>query len=335
MKKDINILAIETSCDETSIAVVKNGNVVLSNVVLSQIDIHKEFGGVVPEIASRHHIENISYVFESALKNANINMNDIDYIAVTKNPGLIGALIVGNMFANGLSIRYNKPLIEINHIVGHIYSNFIENEIKLPALHLVISGGHTIIYHMDKYMNIEKIGETQDDAIGEAFDKIARVLELEYPGGPKIDKLANEYIEKNKNLNDEINIKIPNMNGFDFSFSGIKTWVINYVNTLKMKGLEIDKSKISYIVQSNLIKMLDYNLSRAIKKYDVENIYVSGGVSANKGIRNFLKNNDKYLQKNIYFPSINYCTDNAAMIGCACYYKLINEKRNLNEIPNK
>lgn len=328
MEKNINILAIETSCDETSVAVVKNGNKVLSNIVLSQIDIHKEFGGVVPEIASRHHIENISYVFESSLKKANVSMEDIDYIAVTKNPGLIGALIVGNMFANGLSIRYNKPLIEINHIVGHIYSNFIENEIKLPAIHLVASGGHTTLYYMDKNMNIEKIGETQDDAIGEAFDKIARVLELEYPGGPKIDKLANEFIKENKKSINEINIKIPNMNGFDFSFSGIKTWVINYVNTLKMKNIDVNKSEIAYIVQSNLIKMLDFNLSRAMEKYNVNNIYVSGGVSANKGIRNFFKTDKKYINKNIYFPSIEYCTDNAAMIGCACYYKLINEKRN-------
>lgn len=323
MKKDMYILGIETSCDETAISVLKNGKEILSNIISTQIDIHKEFGGVVPEIASRHHIENISYVFEEAIKKANIKMEDIDYIAVTKNPGLIGSLLVGIMFAKGLSLRYNKPLIEVNHIEGHIFSNFIDNDIKLPSIHLIVSGGHTSMFYMNENMEIELIGETQDDAIGEAFDKIARVLNLPYPGGPKIDKIANMYenIEEKK----ELNIKIPKIDNFDFSFSGIKTLVINYINSKKMKNEEINIEKICYEVQNGLIKILDDKLNLAVSKYGVDNIYIAGGVSANKGLRNYLMNDSKYINKNIYFPKLEYCTDNAAMIAKRAYY-IIKEK---------
>lgn len=323
MKKDMYILGIETSCDETAISVLKNGKEILSNIISTQIDIHKEFGGVVPEIASRHHIENISYVFEEAIKKANIKMEDIDYIAVTKNPGLIGSLLVGIMFAKGLSLRYNKPLIEVNHIEGHIFSNFIDNDIKLPSIHLIVSGGHTSMFYMNENMEIELIGETQDDAIGEAFDKIARVLNLPYPGGPKIDKIANMYenIEEKK----ELNIKIPKIDNFDFSFSGIKTLVINYINSKKMKNEEINIEKICYEVQNGLIKILDDKLNLAVSKYGVDNIYIAGGVSANKGLRNYLMNDNKYINKNIYFPKLEYCTDNAAMIAKRAYY-IIKEK---------
>lgn len=324
--KDIYILAIESSCDETSISVLKNGKEVLSNIISSQIEIHKEFGGVVPEIASRHHIENISYVYDKALYESNIKMEDIDYIAVTKKPGLIGSLLVGIMFAKGLSLRYSKPLIEVDHIDGHIFSNFIENEIKLPSIHLIVSGGHTSIFKMDENMNVLLLGETQDDAIGEAFDKIARVLNLEYPGGPKIDKIANEYV-KNKEYTRILKHTIPKVEGYDYSFSGIKTNVINHINTLKMKNEQIDVNKICYEAQNNLIEILDDKIYKALKDYNISHLYIAGGVSANKGIRIFFKTNNKYKDISVYFPKFEYCTDNAAMIACSAYYTLKKENK--------
>lgn len=305
----MNILAIETSCDETSVAIISNSKV-LSNIVSSQIEIHKQFGGVVPEIASRHHIKNIAYIYEQCLREAKMSMEDIDFIAVTEKPGLIGSLLVGIMFAKGLSYRYKKPLIYVNHVIGHIFSNSIENEIKNNSLHLVVSGGHTNMYiYKDK--KVVKIGETLDDAIGEAYDKIARVLNLEYPGGPKIDKLANEYNEKNEEL---ISFKIPNIDGFDFSFSGVKTKVINQINQMRMKNKNFSISQICYEVQKNMIDILDDKISKAVKSYNIKDVYISGGVSANKGLRKFLQKNKDI---NVYFPDIKYCTDNAAMIAFA------------------
>ena len=233
----MRILAFETSCDETSVAVVENGNNVLSNIISTQIDIHKEYGGVVPEIASRHHIENILPVYEEALEKANCKIEDIDYIAVTNKPGLIGSLLVGLMFAKSLSYSKKIPLLPVNHIDGHLFSTFIDHEIKLPAVSLIVSGGHTNIYYIDKMFQVKLLDETLDDAVGEAYDKVARVLGLRYPGGPEIDKLAS--LGENK-------LKIPkaNISGYNFSFSGIKTYVTNYVNNETMKGNAKNKENI-------------------------------------------------------------------------------------------
>ncbi len=322
----MKILAIETSCDETSVAIIENGRNVLSNIVSSQIEIHKEYGGVVPEIASRHHIENILPVFNEALEKANCTIEEIDYIAVTNKPGLIGSLLVGLMFAKSISYSYNKPLIPINHINGHIFSTFIENDIKLPAISLVVSGGHTNLYYIDEKLEIKILGETQDDAIGEAYDKVARVMGLHYPGGPEVDKLAKQY-DENKEI---IKITFPKTEKYNFSFSGIKTFVTNYVNNEKMKGNEIDKEMLSKSFQEAVINILYKKIENVIKDYSVKTIMVAGGVSANTRIREKI-GEFKKSEIEVIFPSLEYCTDNAAMIACAAHYELMKAKLNIRD----
>lgn len=315
----MKILAFETSCDETSVAVVENGTKVLSNIISTQIDIHKEYGGVVPEIASRHHIENILPVFTESLEKANCKLEDIDYIAVTNTPGLIGSLLVGLMFAKSISYANNIPLITVNHIDGHIFSNFIENEVELPAVSLIVSGGHTNLYYIqenDSKINIELLGETLDDAVGETYDKVGRILGLSYPGGPEIDRLS----KVGENI---LKIKKPNVEGYNFSFSGIKTFITNYVNNEKMKGNNIKIENICTSLQEAIIEVLYSKVTKVIEEKNIKSILVAGGVSANKGLREKF---ESFINKGykVHFPKMEYCTDNAAMIGCAAYYNLKN-----------
>lgn len=313
----MKILAFETSCDETSVAVVENGKNVLSNIISSQIDIHKEYGGVVPEIASRHHIENILPVFNEAMEKAECTLKDIDYIAVTNTPGLIGSLLVGLMFAKSLSYSNDIPVIPVNHIDGHIFSSFIENDIKLPAISLVVSGGHTNLYYINENLETELIGETLDDAVGESYDKVARILDLPYPGGPEIEKIST-FGE------DTLKIKKPDVDNFDFSFSGIKTYVTNFVNREKMKNHKINKKDIAKSFQETVVKVLYDKVIKALAEKKVKTVLVAGGVSANKRLREKFKELPENVE--IHFPKFEYCTDNGAMIGAAAYYKLKNKK---------
>ena len=324
--KDIITLGIESSCDETSVAIVKNGREVISNVINTQIAIHTQFGGVVPEIASRKHVENISNVTKEALKEANITFDDIDIIACTYGPGLVGALLVGVSYAKALSYALNKPLIGTNHIEGHIAANYITNQkLEPPFLCLIISGGHTHLVHIKNYKEFEVLGKTRDDAIGEAFDKIARVIGLGYPGGPKVDKLAKEG---------ESNIELPktHFENLDFSFSGIKTAVIN----LHHKNPQVNKADLCASFEKTVTEELIYNTLKAAKSLEINKIALAGGVSANSYIRNEfeLLKKDKY---EIFYPDMKLCTDNAAMIASAGYYNYINGKISnltLNAIPN-
>ncbi len=326
MEKDIITLGIESSCDETSAAVVKNGRKVLSNVINSQIKIHEKFGGVVPEIASRNHINNISGVVEEALKQADLTYNDIDLIACTYGPGLVGALLVGVSYAKGLSYALNKPLIGTNHIEGHIAANYITHkDLKPPFLCLIISGGHTHLVHIKDYTEFEIIGKTRDDAIGEAFDKVARVIGLGYPGGPKVDKMAKDG---------EANIELPktHLDNLDFSFSGIKTAVIN----LHHKNPDINKSNLCASFEKTVTEILIENTIKAAKQLNIKSIALAGGVSANSYIRQEFINLEKKGYK-IYYPESILCTDNAAMIASAGYYRYINGTKSdltLNAIPN-
>ncbi len=310
------ILAIETSCDETSIAVLKDGKEVLSNIVSSQIEIHKEFGGVVPELASRHHIKNISAIMEEALETAKISMEEIDYIAVTYAPGLIGALLVGISFAKGLAYSYKKPLIPVHHIKGHIYSNFIENEIQLPAITLVVSGGHTNIVHIDENHKFTNLGGTLDDAVGESYDKVARVLGLGYPGGPVVDKLSKEGNPK------AIQFKEANVGEYDFSFSGLKTAVINFVNNKRMKEEEINIPDLTASFQEAAVNVLVKKSIKAAVEKKCKTILIAGGVAANSELRKRLFEAGKEKEIEVFYPKMEFCTDNAAMIAAAAYYKL-------------
>ena len=326
MKKDIITLGIESSCDETSVAVVKNGREVLSNVINSQISIHERFGGVVPEIASRNHVEAISDVTEKALKQAGIEYKDIDNIACTYGPGLVGALLVGVSYAKGLSYALNKPLTPTNHIEGHIAANYITHkDLEPPFLCLIISGGHTHLVHIKDYTNFEILGKTRDDAVGEAFDKVARVIGLGYPGGPKIDKLAKEGSS---------NIELPktHIEGLDFSFSGIKTAIIN----LHHKNPDVNKADLCASFQKYVTDILINNTLKAAKQLGTNKIALAGGVSANSYIRQSFIDLEKQGYK-IYYPEMILCTDNAAMIAAAGYYRYINGSTSdltLNAIPN-
>ncbi len=313
MKKDIITLGIETSCDETSVSVVKNGREVLSNVINSQIDIHKQFGGVVPEIASRNHTEAISTVTKEALNQANITFKDIDVIACTYGPGLVGALLVGVAYAKALSYAINKPLVGVNHIQGHIAANYITyQKLEPPFLCLIISGGHTHLVHIKGYTEFEILGKTRDDAVGEAFDKVARVIGLEYPGGPKIDKLAKEGTPC---------IELPHtyFDNLDFSFSGIKTSILN----LYHKNPDINKADLCASFEKTVSDMLVTNTKKAIKNLNTNKVALAGGVSANTYIREKFK--ELGLEENIeiYYPDKVLCTDNAAMIASAGYYNYI------------
>lgn len=324
--KDIITLGIESSCDETSVAVVKNGREVLSNIINSQIKIHEKFGGVVPEIASRNHVEAISDVTKKALEEAKITFNDIDNIACTYGPGLVGALLVGVSYAKGLSYALNKPLTGTNHIEGHIAANYISHkDLKPPFLCLIISGGHTHLVHIQDYDKFEIIGRTKDDAIGEAFDKVARVIGLGYPGGPKVDKLAKEG---------QANIELPktHIEGLDFSFSGIKTAIIN----LHHKNPEINKADLCASFEKYVTDILINNSLKAAKQLQINTIALAGGVSANSYIREqFLKLQEEGYK--IYYPDPILCTDNAAMIASAGYYRFISgvtSGLDLNAVPN-
>lgn len=330
----MKILAIESSCDETAAAVVEDGTKVLSNIINTQIELHKEFGGVVPEIASRKHIENISGVVDEALNAANCTINDIDAVAVTYGPGLVGALLVGVSTAKALSFAAKKPLIAVHHIKGHICANYIENpNFKPPFVCLVASGGHSHIVHVKDYDTYEVLARTMDDAAGEAFDKVARVLGLGYPGGPKVQALAKE--------GDPNAIHFPRVNmgdeGFDFSFSGVKTAVINYVHTNEQKGIEINKADVAASFQEAVIDVLSNHLLDAAKKCGVKKIALAGGVAANQPLRERVELTAKNEKFEFNCPKLLLCTDNAAMIGCAAYFEA--QKGNfadmsLNAVPS-
>lgn len=325
--KDILIMGIESSCDETSVAVVKNGREVLSNVINSQIKIHEEYGGVVPEIASRCHTEVINGIMKQALKEAKVNLEDIDAISVTQGPGLVGALLVGVSYAKGLSYVTGKSLVAVNHIEGHIAGNYLTyKELKPPFICLIISGGHTHLVNVKSYNEFEILGKTRDDAVGEAFDKVARVVGLGYPGGPKVDNLAKEGTS---------NIKLPltHFDNLDFSFSGIKTAVIN----LNHKTPDINKADLCASFQTAVTEMLITNVRKAINTYNSDKIVIAGGVSRNSFIRKSFDSLAKELNINVYYPEPVLCTDNAAMIAGAGYYNYINNERadlKLNAIPN-
>ena len=312
--KDIYILGIESSCDETSCAIVKNGKEDIATVIASQIDIHKNFGGVVPEIASRHHIKNITIVIEECLEKANMNMDNIDAIAITYGPGLIGSLLVGLEAAKTLAYIYNKPLIPVHHIAGHIYANSLEKEMKFPLLALVVSGGHTELVIMEDHYKFKKIGGTLDDAIGECYDKVARVIGLEYPGGPKIDKLAQQG-------KPTYSLPIPLQDdSYNFSFSGLKSAVINLNHKLNQRKEEVNKADLATSFQKVAIDSLIIKTKRALIQNNIKNLIVAGGVAASQGLREAIAKLQEELNLNITIPSMKYCTDNATMIAAAGYY---------------
>lgn len=334
MEKDILILAIESSCDETAAAVVKNGREVLSNVIFSQIALHTVYGGVVPEIASRKHIEKINQVIEEALTEAGVTLKDIDGIAVTYGPGLVGALLVGVSAAKAISFATGIPLIGVHHIEGHISANFIENkELEPPFVCLVVSGGHSHLVVVKGYGEYEIIGRTRDDAAGEAFDKVARAIGLGYPGGPKIDKLAKE--------GNPDAIRFPRAkveeSEYDFSFSGLKSAVLNYLNGCQMKGETIVEADVAASFQKAVIDVLVDHSIHAVKKYGFDKFAIAGGVASNSSLRAAFEQRCKQENIKFYHPSPIYCTDNAAMIGVAGYYEYIKGVRSgldLNAVPN-
>ena len=312
------VLGVETSCDETSVSIVKDGKEVLSNVIYTQIDIHKLYGGVVPEVASRHHLRKITYVFDQSLKEAGLGPKDIDLVAVTARPGLIGSLLVGINAAKTFALAHDIEFIEVDHIVGHIYANHIESDFDFPMLALVVSGGHTELVYIKDHYEFEILGETLDDAVGEAYDKVGRVMNLEYPAGAKIDKLAHigsptyslplVYVDKDS---------------YNFSFSGMKSAVLNLVNKAKMKNEEINNADLAASFQTRVVKVLTDKTIKAAKEYNVKQIVVAGGVAANQGLRSSLKAAAEENDIKLTFPKMVYCTDNAAMIAVAGYFKYI------------
>jgi N6-L-threonylcarbamoyladenine synthase len=313
MEKELIILGIETSCDETAAAVIKNGTEILSNVVASQIESHKRFGGVVPELASRHHVEQITLVIEEAMKKADVHFEDIDAIAVTEGPGLVGALLVGVNAAKALAFSRNIPLVGVHHIAGHIYANRLEREMEFPLLSLVVSGGHTELVLMEEHGSFKVLGETRDDAAGEAYDKVARTLNLPYPGGPHIDRLAQEGTAT---------IDLPRAwleeGSYDFSFSGLKSAVINTLHNASQKGLSIEPKDLAASFQESVIEVLVGKTVRAAEAYGVKQVLLAGGVAANKGLRSALEEAFKVIpQVELVIPPLYLCTDNAAMIGAA------------------
>ncbi|WP_096186824.1 tRNA (adenosine(37)-N6)-threonylcarbamoyltransferase complex transferase subunit TsaD [Evansella halocellulosilytica] len=332
-KNETIILGIETSCDETSAAIVKNGRDILSNVVSSQIESHKRFGGVVPEIASRHHVEQITYIIEEAMKEADVTFDDVDGIAVTEGPGLVGALLVGVNAAKALAFAQEKPLIGVHHIAGHIYANHIVQELSFPLLTLVVSGGHTELIYMDEHASFHVIGETRDDAVGEAYDKVARTLGLPYPGGPHIDKLAHEG---------EVTIDFPRAwledDSYDFSFSGLKSAVINKLHNAKQKNEELLVENVAASFQESVIDVLVTKTMKAAEEKQVNQLLLAGGVAANKGLRQKLTEACEQHGIHLTIPPLSLCTDNAAMIasaGTILYEQGVRSDDRLNGQPGK
>ncbi len=334
MEKDIKILGIETSCDETAVAIVSNGREVLSNELYSQIEIHKQFGGVVPEVASRNHVDKISQVMDATLEKANCSFDDIDAIAVTYGPGLVGALLVGVSTAKALSFALDKPLIPVNHIEGHICANYIAHkDLNPPFVCLIVSGGHTHLVYAKDYGKYEILGRTRDDAAGEAYDKVARTLGLMYPGGPQIDKIAK--------LGNSNAIDFPRAylekNSLDFSFSGLKSAVLNYINQCKMKNIDIINEDVAASFQASVVEVLVYKTMMAVDKLNVNKVLLAGGVSANSELRKQFEISCKKENINLYYPPLSLCTDNAAMIASAGFYGYLRGDRadmTLNAIPN-
>ncbi len=332
-EKPVVILAIETSCDETAAAVVRNGREVLSNVIYSQIDIHKEYGGVVPEIASRKHIEKINPVIEQALEEAGMKLTDVDAVAVTYGPGLVGALLVGVSEAKAISYAAGKPLIPVHHIEGHISSNYIENkDLVPPFLCMVVSGGHTHLVMVKDYGKYEVLGRTHDDAAGEAFDKVARAIGLGYPGGPKIDILARE--------GDPDAIVFPKGhiqdNPLDFSFSGVKSAVLNYLNECDMKKITVNRADVAASFQKSVVDVIVEHTMKAAKMYKIDKVALAGGVASNSALRGAMSDACGRRHIKFYCPSPVLCTDNAAMIGAAGYIDFRNGKiagLDLNAVP--
>mgnify|MGYP002771133404 FL=1 len=333
-KDDVLILAIESSCDETAAAVVKNGREVLSNVINTQIAIHTEYGGVVPEIASRKHIENINPVIRKALEDAGVTLDDIDAIGVTYGPGLVGALLVGVAEAKAIAFAKNKPLVGVHHIEGHISANYVENkELEPPFVALVVSGGHTHLVKVNDYDEYEIVGRTRDDAAGEAFDKVARAIGLGYPGGPKIDKLAKEGNP------DAIEFPRAHVDDapYDFSFSGIKSAVLNYINSANMQGKEINRADVAASFQKAVVDALVSRAVRLTKECEMDKLAIAGGVASNSALRAAVQEECTKNNISFYSPSPILCTDNAAMIGAAAYYEYIKgvcHGYDLNAVPN-
>lgn len=332
--EDVYILAIESSCDETAASVVKNGREVLSNVISSQIELHTLFGGVVPEIASRKHIEKINQVIEGALQEAGMTLDEMTAIAVTYGPGLVGALLVGVAEAKALAYAAKKPLVGVHHIEGHVSANFIENpDLEPPFVCLIVSGGHTHLVIVKDYGEFEIIGRTRDDAAGEAFDKVARAVGLGYPGGPKVDKAAKEG---NPHAFEFPRAKVGD-NPYDFSFSGLKSAVLNYINHAKMTGEEIAVPDLAASFQAAVVDVLVSRAVAAAKEYGYDKVAIAGGVASNSALREGMRAACEKERLKFYHPSPIFCTDNAAMIGVAAYYEYINGARagwDLNAIPN-
>lgn len=332
--EDVKILAIESSCDETAAAVVVNGREVLSNVISSQIDLHTLYGGVVPEIASRKHIENINFVIEKALSDAGCTLDDIDAIGVTYGPGLVGALLVGVAEAKAIAFAKDIPLVGVNHIEGHVCANYVEDKnLEPPFLCLIVSGGHTHLVMVEDYCQYKILGKSRDDAAGEAFDKVARAIGLGYPGGPKIDKAAKDG---NPNAYDFPKAKIAD-NPFDFSFSGVKSAVLNELNARTMKGEEIVTEDVAASFQKSVVETLVERAMLAVEETGVKKIALAGGVASNTALRKLFKEECEKRGLDFYFPSPELCTDNAVMIGSAAYFEYKNGTRHgwdLNAIPN-
>ena len=319
--KDTYILGIESSCDETSVSIVKNGTEEIATSTSTQIDIHKDFGGVVPEIASRHHVKNVTMVLEDCFDKANMTMDDIDAIAITYGPGLIGSLLIGLETAKTLAFIHNKPLIPVHHIAGHIYANSLVKELKFPLLALVVSGGHTEIIEMTDHYKFNKLGGTLDDAIGECYDKVARVIGLEYPGGPKIDKLAKAGQPTYK-------LPVPlKDDSYNFSFSGLKSAVINLAHNEEQRGNKLNEADLATSFQKVAIESITTKIRKAIIEKDIKTVIVAGGVAANQGLRTAMQEVAEELNVDLSIPPMKYCTDNATMIAAAGYYAYLDGRR--------